>query len=145
MLPSDIERLVSEAEKARKRAVAPYSGFSVGAALLSVEGKIYHGCNIENPSLMLSFCAERAALLKALTEGEKSFKAIALVSGDGRYCYPCGSCRQMIAEFAPDIEIYLASRAAIKRYSIRELLPHSFAPNLIFDGGSVLRSSGRKR
>ena len=126
MLPSEIERLVSEAKAARKKAFAPYSKFIVGAALITNGGKIYHGCNIENPSLMLSFCAERAALINALVEGEKQFKALAIVSASKDYCFPCGACRQMLAEFAPDIEIYLASERGIKKFSISELLPHQF-------------------
>ncbi|NCO83173.1 MAG: cytidine deaminase [Nitrospirae bacterium CG_4_10_14_3_um_filter_44_29] len=126
MLTSDIERLLNEAKAARKKAFAPYSKFTVGAALITNGGKIYHGCNIENPSLMLSFCAERAALINALVEGEKKFKALAIVSGDKDYCFPCGSCRQMLAEFAPGIEIYLASGTGIKKFFISELLPHQF-------------------
>jgi len=126
MLPSEIERLVGEAKAARKKAFAPYSGFTVGAALTTNGGKIYHGCNIENPSLMLSFCAERAALINALVEGEKKIKALAIVSGDKDYCFPCGACRQMFAEFAPDIEIYLAADKGIKKFSMSELLPHQF-------------------
>lgn len=109
-----------------KNAIAPYSNFVVGAALLTGSGKIYCGCNIENPSLMMSFCAERTALLKGITEGEKAFKAIAIVSDDGRYCFPCGACRQMIAEFAPDMDIYLSSVDGIKKFSISELLPYPF-------------------
>src|SRR3989339_1387753 len=123
MLPSEIERLVSEAKAARKKAFAPYSKFTVGAALITNGGKIYHGCNIENPSLMLSFCAERAALINALVEGEKQFKALAIVSASKDYCFPCGACRQMLAEFAPDIEIYLASERGIKKVSIFGILP----------------------
>lgn len=126
MLPSEIERLVSEAKAARKKAFAPYSKFTVGAALMTNDGKIYHGCNIENPSLMLSFCAERAALINALVEGEKKFKALAIVSGDKDCCFPCGACRQMLAEFVPDVEIYLVSEKGIKKFSISELLPHQF-------------------
>lgn len=126
MLPSDIERLIKEAKIARGRAIAPYSGFKVGAALLTGKNKIYHGCNIENPSLMLSFCAERAALINALIEGEKAFKAMAIVSGGKGYCFPCGSCRQMISEFAPDVEIYLGSEKGIKKFLLSELLPHRF-------------------
>jgi cytidine deaminase len=126
MLPVDVDILIKEAKKARKFAVAPFSGFTVGAAIMTNSGRIYRGCNIENPSLMLSFCAERVALLKALTEGEKGFRAMAIVSGDGRYCYPCGACRQMLAEFAPDIELYLASDAGVRKYSIRELFPYPF-------------------
>ncbi len=130
MLPSEVERLIREAEDAKKLALAPYSQFVVGAALMTKDGKIYRGCNIENPSLMLSFCAERAALIKALSEGERIFKAMAIVSGDGRYCFPCGSCRQMLAEFAPDIEIYLASDEGTKKYTVPELLPYYFKPHL---------------
>lgn len=126
MLPSDIDRLVNAAKAARKKAFAPYSRFTVGAALITDKGKIYHGCNIENPSLMLSFCAERAVLINALVEGEKKFKALAIVSGNKDYCFPCGACRQMLAEFAPDVEIYLASGKGIKKFSIAELLPHQF-------------------
>lgn len=126
MLPVDVERLIKEAEEAKKHAVAPFSGFTVGAALVTGGGRIYRGCNIENPSLMLSFCAERSALIKALTEGERDFKAMGIVSGDGRYCFPCGACRQMLAEFAPDIEIYLVSDKGIKKYSVRDLLPYPF-------------------
>lgn len=126
MLPSDINRLIKEAKVAKKKAVAPYSGFMVGVALVTDKGNIYHGCNIENPSLMLSFCAERGALINALVEGENVFKAMAIVSDDKGYCFPCGACRQMLAEFAPDIEIYLVSDKGIKKFSVSELLPHQF-------------------
>ncbi len=126
MLPVDIDILIKEAREARNHAIAPFSGLTVGAALISGSGRIYRGCNVENPSLMLSSCAERVALLKALTEGEKTFRAMAIVSGDGRYCFPCGACRQMLAEFAPDIEIYLASDAGVKKYTVQELLPQFF-------------------
>jgi len=126
MLPVDVDILINEAKEAKKHALAPFSGFTVGAALVTDSGRIYRGCNIENPSLMLSLCAERTALLKALTEGETSFKAMAIISGDGRYCFPCGACRQLLAEFAPEIELYLVSDAGIKKYSIPELLPYPF-------------------
>lgn len=126
MLPSEIENLIKEAEGAKHHAIAPYSNFVVGASLITDKGKIYTGCNIENPSLMMSFCAERTALLKALTEGERAFKAIAIVSGNGEYCFPCGTCRQMLYEFGPDLVIYLSSSDGTKSYSISELLPHAF-------------------
>lgn len=126
MLLQDIDRLIKEAEDAKGNAIAPYSGFTVGAALMTTNGKIYKGCNIENPSLMLSFCAERAALIKALTEGETTFKAMAIVSGGWGYCFPCGACRQMLSEFAPDIEVYLASDKGIKKFTPSELLPYPF-------------------
>lgn len=126
MLPSDINRLIKEAKDAKKKAVAPYSGFMVGAAMVTDKGNIYYGCNIENPSLMLSFCAERVALINAMAEGENVFKAMAIVSDDKGYCFPCGACRQLLAEFAPDIEIYLVSDKGIKKFSVSELLPHQF-------------------
>jgi cytidine deaminase len=126
MIPEDIDRLITAAEDAMKNSIAPYSDFRVGASIITEGGRIYSGCNIENPSLMLSFCAERAALIKALTEGERRFRAMAIISSKGDYCYPCGSCRQVIEEFAPDIDIYLVSVKGIRKYSISELLPRAF-------------------
>ncbi len=134
-----VKRLIKKAEKAMRRAVAPYSKFKVGAALVTKKDKIYTGCNIENPSLMLSVCAEKVALLKALSEGERSFKTIAIVSNSKEYCYPCGSCRQMLWEFAKDVDIYLSCKRPkelkdsqnikdIKKYSLNELLPYPFTP-----------------
>lgn len=123
-----IKKLIEEAEKSMRNAIAPYSKFKVGVALATKMGKIYTGSNIENLSLMLSICAEKVALLKALSAGERSFKAIAIVSNKKRLCYPCGSCRQMLWEFAKDIDIFLHSKKGIKRYSLSELLPHAFTP-----------------
>jgi cytidine deaminase len=127
MTSEDIEALISLAEDAMKRAIAPYSGFKVGAALLCADGKTYTGCNIENPSLMLTACAERVALQSALSDGYTSFSAMAIVSNDERYCFPCGSCRQMLMEFAPDIQLYLRSKTGIKKFTIAELLPYPFS------------------
>lgn len=123
-----IEKLIKSAEKSMRIAIAPYSGFKVGIAIGTKKGKIYTGCNIENPSLMLSICAEKVALLKALSEGERLFKAMAIVSNQKGYCYPCGSCRQILWEFAKEIDIYLVSKAGIKKYSLIELLPYAFTP-----------------
>ncbi len=109
-------------------AITPYSGFKVGVALATKNGKIYTGCNIENPSLMLSICAEKVALMKALSEGEKSFHAMAIVASDKAYCYPCGSCRQILWEFARDIDIFLHGSKGIKKYFLSELLPYLFTP-----------------
>lgn len=129
MLTGQIESLISAAEGALKNAIAPYSGFKVGAALFASDGTIFTGCNVENPSLMLSFCAERVTLLKALSEGHRSFTALAVVSGEGEYCFPCGACRQMLSEFAPGLTLYLKSNEGIKSYSISELLPDAFVKN----------------
>jgi len=121
-----IEGLIKKAKKSMRIAIAPYSGFKVGVALATKKGRIYSGCNIENPSLALSACAEKVALMKALSEGERSFKAIAIVAIDKEYCYPCGSCRQILWEFAGDIDVFLFSKKGIKKYSLSELLPHAF-------------------
>lgn len=126
MRVGDIEDLISRAEKAMSGAIAPYSGFKVGAALLASDGSIHTGCNIENPSLMLALCAERVALLKALSEGRTAFKAMAVVSEEGDYCFPCGACRQMLFEFAPALAVYLKSDKGIKGFRVEELLPHAF-------------------
>lgn len=126
-----IEKLIREAEKVMKRAIAPYSGFRVGAAISSKRGRIYTGCNLENPSLMLSICAEKVALFHALAEGEKMFRAIAVVSDEGSYCYPCGSCRQVLWEFAKDIDLYLLSKTGIKKYAMSELLPYPFSTETV--------------
>jgi cytidine deaminase len=126
MTPEAVRSLISSAERAMGHSRAPYSGFSVGAAILSSEGQTFTGCNIENPSLMLSSCAERTALLKAISEGVTQFKAIAIVASDGGYCYPCGSCRQLLHEFAPGLSVYLKSDEGIRKCVIEDLLPHPF-------------------
>ncbi|MBI4822752.1 MAG: cytidine deaminase [Nitrospirae bacterium] len=126
MTTKDIELLINSAETAMENAIAPYSGFKVGASLMTKTKRLYSGSNIENPSVMLSTCAERIALMKALTSKKDTLKAIAIVSSDGAYCFPCGACRQMLFEFAPDISIYLKSKEGIKRFSIQELLPNPF-------------------
>jgi len=127
MKEDTVNRLLKEAEKAMRRAIAPYSEFKVGAALITDRGRIYTGCNIENPSLMLSICAEKVALIKALSEDEKKFKAMAIVCEKKEYCFPCGSCRQMLWEFARGIDIILLSGKGIKKYSLSELLPFAFS------------------
>lgn len=123
-----IDYLIKEARKARERAIAPLSGFKVGAALETAGGRIYTGCNIENLSLSLSICAERVALLKALSEGERDFRVMAIVGSSGKPASPCGACRQMLWEFAPDISLVLAGpeRNETKVFSIPELLPEPF-------------------
>ncbi len=126
MLQDEIERLARAAEDALKNAIAPYSGFKVGAAILSSDGKVYTGCNVENYSLMLAMCAERVALLKALSEGEREFTAMAVSCSDGEACFPCGACRQMLFEFAPNLKIIVSSKDAIRVFGIKELLPFPF-------------------
>ncbi len=103
----DYNVLIQKAKAAMEFSYSPYSKFKVGAALASKSGKIYTGCNIENASYGATNCAERTAIFKAVSEGETDFSAIAIVSSDGGPTYPCGICRQVIAEFSPDIDIIL--------------------------------------
>jgi cytidine deaminase len=97
---------MAEAERARAQAYAPYSKFDVGAALLTRDGRIVHGCNVENASFGLSICAERNALWKAVSEGERDFVAIAVTAGRSGGASPCGACRQVLHEFAPGLVVY---------------------------------------
>jgi len=118
--------LVALAKEARERAYAPYSHFTVGAALLAESGRVYTGCNVENASYGLSVCAERVALFKAVAVGEKRFKAIAVVTET--MATPCGSCRQVLAEFGEDeLEVVVADpEGQMEIYTLGELLPASF-------------------
>jgi cytidine deaminase len=121
--------LVMEALKARQRAVAPYSKFKVGAALLTREGKIITGANVESASYGLTCCAERVALFKALTEGHKHFVAVAVVARAPGAPMPCGACRQLLAEYAPQAHVWVADSSSprkIKEFSVGELLPSAF-------------------
>ncbi len=126
MIPEAVEGLMNKAEGAMEMAVATYSGLRVGAALLSTDGRVFTGCNIENPSLMLTICAERVALYKALSEGARTFSAIAVVCSEASPCRPCGTCRQALHEFCPGIAIYLRTASGIVRYTDGELLPYPF-------------------
>ena len=119
--------LVEKAREAMKYAYAPYSNFKVGAALLTESGNIYVGCNIENISFGATNCAERTAVFKAVSEGEKNFKAIAIVSSSGKFTPPCGICRQVLSEFSEDMDIILADKEDnIKIIKLNELIPFSF-------------------
>jgi len=124
------KKLISEAEKARKRAYTPYSKFKVGAAVLSVDGRIFTGCNIENASFGLTVCAERVAIFKAISEGSTKFEAIAVVGDTDKPCSPCGACRQVISEFNEDIPLIMANlKGDVKIKKIKELLPEAFGKN----------------
>lgn len=130
MEATDLLRL---ADEARRNAYAPYSGFRVGAALLTDAGNIYTGCNIENAAYSPGNCAERTAIFKAVSEGERKFSAIAVVGGKENGIsefYPCGMCRQVMAEFCdPDtFLVYVAIPGGYETYRLRELLPHGFYP-----------------
>lgn len=125
--------LIQNALEARKRAYAPYSGFSVGAALLAASGKIYQGCNVENASFGATNCAERTGFFKAVSEGERKFRAIAITGGKALtepcdYAYPCGVCRQVMQEFCDKdfVVIVAKSEEDYKEYTLLQLLPHGF-------------------
>jgi cytidine deaminase len=119
--------LVEEALRAKENAYAPYSKFRVGAALLTCDGQVFTGCNIENASFGATNCAERTAIFKAVSEGRREFTAIAIASDSRHLTYPCGICRQVMAEFNPEVRIIVANREGESRtFSLIELLPHSF-------------------
>ena len=123
--------LVELARQARKRAYAPYSHFPVGAALLGRSGRVYTGCNVENASYPLCICAERTAVVKAVSEGEREFQAIAVITATG--ATPCGGCRQILREFGGpdgDLKVIVADTAGrIRTFTIAELLPEGFTPD----------------
>ena len=130
----DVDRLIEAAKAARERAYAPYSKFAVGAALLASDGQIFLGCNIENVSYGLTICAERVALFKALSEGHGRFARIAIVADTESPTPPCGACRQLLWEYAGDIEVVLANmRRETGRHRLSELLPHPFEARALRD------------
>lgn len=123
------DKLIESARKAKKNSYSPYSRFRVGSALLTSDGKIYTGCNIENSSFSLTICAERTALFKAISEGKKKFKAIVVSSDNEEFAFPCGACRQVINELAGDIDIILTNgKKKIKKFRTSDLLPYPFTP-----------------
>ena len=120
------DHLIEAASKARGRAYAPYSQFCVGAALLTKSGKIFTGCNVENVSLGLTICAERNAVAAAVAGGEKELAAIAIVTDFPEPVFPCGACRQVLAEFNPKLEVVAATiKGGRARALLSELLPRS--------------------
>lgn len=126
------DALVTAARAARERAVAPYSGFKVGAALLTKGGRVYGGCNVENASYGLTVCAERVALLKALSEGEREFAMIAVVADTQSPTPPCGPCRQLLWEYCGDIPVVMANLTTVTgQHQMAELLPLPFDGRLL--------------
>ncbi len=122
------EDLIGKAEEARENAYAPYSKFKVGAALETQDGEIFTGANMENSSYGCSICAERAAVVKAVNNGKKNFKRIAVVSSSDDETFPCGICRQVLSEFSRDMKIILKNKEGkITEYVLSELIPHSFS------------------
>lgn len=123
----DHEALVNAAREAQKGAYAPYSNFPVGAGLLADSGEVFRGCNVENISFGLTICAERSAVFAALQAGRQKFVAIAIATNAARPSAPCGACRQVLAEFAPNLVVFSQGREAeVTRWNLASLLPEPF-------------------
>ncbi len=119
--------LMSMAREASFNAYVPYSRFAVGAALECSDGSVYTGCNIENAALGSTICAERTACVKAVSDGKRSFRRIAVFADSSNWCTPCGACRQFLAEFSPEMEVLCAKAGGrYVSYKLSELLPHTF-------------------
>jgi len=125
----EVEKLIAESKKAREQAYVPYSKFPVGAALLAEDGTIYHGCNIENSAYSMTNCAERTAFFKAVSDGVRSFKALAVVGDTEGPVSPCGACRQVIAEFCNgSMPVYLTNlNGDVEETTVAKLLPGAFS------------------
>ncbi len=126
------QELINAAKKAMEKSYAPYSHFNVGAALYCGDGKVYLGANIENSSFSLCCCAERNAVFRAVNDGERDFKAIAIVGGKNhkieKYCPPCGACRQVLTEFCKEsFDIILTNGQKIKTFKLKDIMPLGFS------------------
>ena len=128
----DTRELLNKAKETMNNAYAPYSHFKVGAAILTEEGLVYTGCNVENASYGATICAERTAAVKAVSEGYIKFSKVAIVSSEGTYTYPCGLCRQFLSEFMTKDSLIIVEdeKEGIKEIPFKELLPLSFSLNV---------------
>jgi len=143
-LPLSYRFLVASAGRAKRYSYSPYSRFRVGAALLTNDGRVYTGCNIENSSYGLTVCAERTAVFKAVSEGAKRFKAIAVVSDSPDITPPCGACRQVLLELAHDADVILVSgREKCKIVKMKELFPLPFSRESLMAGRGRTRGARR--
>ncbi len=123
--------LIQQAQAARERAYAPYSKYKVGAALLTASGQVFTGCNVENAVYPLCTCAERTAVVKAVSEGQREFASIAIATRNGGS--PCGACRQVLREFAPRLRVLLVDDANhVREFTLDQLLPESFGPESLW-------------
>ena len=124
------QELVNLAFTMLERSYVPYSHFPVGAALLCADGAVFTGCNVENAAYGSCICAERTALVKAVSEGRRDFVKLAVAGRGGDYCWPCGACRQMLYEFAPGLAVLVArGDGDFVKTTLSELLPHGFGPS----------------
>ncbi len=127
-----IQKMIEIAKEASEKAYSPYSNYKVGASLLTKSGKIFTGCNIENASFGATICAERVAIFKAISEGEKDFDTIAIYINDEKHIpSPCGICRQVMMEFAPNLKLVLSNGYEYEIYKLEELLPYPFSKNFL--------------
>ena len=127
MTKVDTEALLQRAREARNNAYIPYSGYAVGAALLTADGKIHTGCNVENATYPATICAERVALTGAVAEGQRDFEAMVIVTSNGGM--PCGICRQVMYEFAPAMRVFIANdQGIVSEHILDDLLPGAFGP-----------------
>jgi cytidine deaminase len=139
LVPIDWSVLVQAAKEAREHAYAPYSNYQVGAAILCSNGAIFVGCNVENASYGLAICAERSAVSAMIAAGERSIRAIAIVTSGPEPGPPCGMCRQVLSEFAEDIPVHLASASPgsmARTTSLARLLPDPFRPTMLETPGT---------
>jgi cytidine deaminase len=120
--------LIHVAQQYREKAYAPYSGFTVGAALETASGEIFGGANVENASYGLAICAERSAVVSAVSAGHRNFRAIAIAGPDATTTVPCGACRQFLNEFNPQLPVTYTTPDGVARTTLDKLLPHSFGP-----------------
>ena len=126
------KELIKIALSVREMAYAPYSKFAVGAALLSPDGEVFSGCNVEGASYGNTICAERTALVKAVSGGRRVFTKLAVAGAGKKFCTPCGICRQMLYEFSPELIILCANEdGEYEEHSLKELLPYAFGPEMI--------------
>ena len=126
------KELIQAAAEQLDQAYVPYSHFPVGAALECGDGTVYTGCNIENAAFPCTICAERAAIFKAVSEGHRTFRRIVVAGRSEKFCVPCGSCRQVMREFAPEMEVIcLNGKGEARQYTLRQLLPESFGPEYL--------------
>ena len=123
----ELEKLIEIATEASKHSYSPYSHYNLGAALLTKSGKVFKGTNVENASYPLTCCAERVAIFKAVSEGEMEFDTLVIRSNDDSFPYPCGACRQVMAQFSTDLIVYVVNgKNEYKKFTIKELLPYTF-------------------